>query len=153
MKKQAVAIALVVITGAVLIGFLDARAQSSDIKAQADELDTGMGWNVYFYVTKPVNSFEEVVPVLPAHMEFIHEIEGADVMVMGGQTTKQGDDFAGGNGLVVIRANSFEEAKEIADADPMHKTGVREYELYQWAINEGELTIRLNMSDQSFVIR
>ncbi|MEO1027541.1 MAG: YciI family protein [Pseudomonadota bacterium] len=129
------------------------NASSPDTLAEADALDTGMGAELYFYVTRPTGSFEEVVEILPAHMDFIHTIENAGVMVMGGQTTIEGSADAGGYGLVVIRAGSFEEARDIAESDPMHLTGVREFELYRWNINEGFTTIELRFSDQSFVIK
>ena len=60
---------------------------------------------------------------------------------------------AGGYGLVVIRASSFEEARKIAESDPMHTTGVRDFQLFRWNINEGFTTIELRFSDQSFVIK
>ena len=129
------------------------QASSPDTLAEADALDTGMGAELYFYVTRPTGSFEEVVEILPAHMDFIHTIENAGVMVMGGQTTIEGSADAGGYGLVVIRADSFEEARDIAESDPMHLTGVRDFELYRWNINEGFTTIELRFSDQSFVIK
>ena len=44
---------------------------------------------------------------------------------------------------------SFEEAAELADADPLHKAGVRTYTLQKWRINEGSITITVNYSDQS----
>jgi len=129
------------------------NASSPDTLAEADTLDTGMGAELYFYVTRPTGSFEDVVEVLPAHMDFIHGIEDSGVMVMGGQTTIEGAADAGGYGLVVIRASSFEEAREIAESDPMHTTGVRDFELFLWNINEGFTTIELRFSDQSFVIK
>lgn len=129
------------------------QAQSNpDTLKRADTLDTGMGAELYFYVTRPRRSFEEVVETLPAHMDFIHTIEDGGIMVMGGQTTAEGDADAGGSGLVVIRASSFEEARKIAERDPMHASGVRDFQLYKWNINEGMTTIKLKFSDQSFVI-
>lgn len=129
------------------------EASSPDTLTEADALDTGMGAELYFYVTRPTGSFEDVVEVLPAHMDFIHGIEESGVMVMGGQTTIEGAADAGGYGLVVIRASSFEEARAVAESDPMHTTGVRDFELFRWNINEGFTTIELRFSDQSFVIK
>ena len=129
------------------------EASSPDTLAEADALDTGMGAELFFYVTRPTGSFEDVVEILPAHMDFIHGIEDSGVMVMGGQTTFEAAADAGGYGLVVIRASSFEEAREIAESDPMHTTGVRDFELFRWNINEGFTTIELRFSDQSFVIK
>ena len=53
-------------------------------------------------------------------------------------------------GLIIIRASSNEEARQIADRDPMHAAGVRTYTLYQWSMNEGRLTITLDFSDRSY---
>lgn len=128
-----------------------AFAQDS-VMEEADKLDTGMGAELYFYVTRPKKSFEEVVKMLPAHMDFIHTIEDGGIMVMGGQTTIEGADDAGGYGLVVIRAKSFEEARKIAERDPMHTSGTRTFELFKWNINEGMVNIKLKFSDQSFVL-
>ena len=124
----------------------------SDLLATADEMDTGMGAELYFYITLPEVPFEEIVEVLPAHMDFVHTIEDGGIMVMGGQITPEGLADAGGRGLIVIRAASFEEARAIADRDPMHSSGVRRYELYKWNVNEGVTNITLKFSDQSFVI-
>lgn len=124
----------------------------SELLATADELDTGMGAELYFYITLPEVPFEQIVDVLPAHMDFVHTIEDGGIMVMGGQITPDGLADAGGRGLIVIRAGSFEEARAIADRDPMHVSGVRSYQLYKWNVNEGVTNITLKFSDQSFVI-
>lgn len=133
-----------------LYGF--AQASDEDTIARAQALDTGMGAELYFYITRPTGSFEDVVEILPQHMDFVHTIEDGGIMVMGGQITPDGADDAGGLGVIVIRANSFEEARAIADRDPAHASGARDYELFKWNINEGATTIRLKFSDQSFVL-
>jgi uncharacterized protein len=53
-------------------------------------------------------------------------------------------------GLIIIRAKDEAEARRIADSDPMHSEGVRQYELYQWSMNEGRLSITLDFSDQTY---
>lgn len=52
-------------------------------------------------------------------------------------------------GLIIIRAESFEEARRIADSDPMHANGLRTYTLRRWSLNEGTVNIQVNFSDQS----
>ncbi|MEM8926666.1 MAG: YciI family protein [Bacteroidota bacterium] len=133
------------------MAMLALQAQDETL-AEAEKLNTGMNKEVYLYVTEPVVSFEEVAKILPDHMDFVHKIENQGTMIMGGQTTIEGASDAGGYGAIMIRANSFEEARRIADQDPMHKTGVRKYTLYKWNINEGELNVRLKLSNASFVI-
>jgi hypothetical protein len=51
-----------------------------------------------------------------------------------------------------LRAHSFEEARAIADADPLHKAGLRSYTLMSWTVNEGSYAVRVNYSDQSITI-
>lgn len=133
------------------LGNMMVNAQD-DVLSEAEKLNTGMNKEVYLYVTEPIVSFAEVAKILPDHMDFVHKIESQGTMIMGGQTTIEGASDAGGYGAIMIRANSFEEARRIADQDPMHKTGVRKYTLYKWNINEGELNVRLKLSDASFKI-
>jgi hypothetical protein len=52
--------------------------------------------------------------------------------------------------LIIIRAQDETEARRITDADPMHASGARTYELYAWSLNEGRIDIKLNFSDQTF---
>ena len=49
----------------------------------------------------------------------------------------------------VKQPGSFEEADEIAAADPMHSSGMREYTLERWHMNEGTLTFQVTFSDQA----
>jgi hypothetical protein len=53
-------------------------------------------------------------------------------------------------GLIIIRASNSDEARRIADRDPMHAAGVRTYTLYQWSMNEGRLSITLDFPDRSY---
>ncbi len=47
-------------------------------------------------------------------------------------------------GLIIIRADSFKDAKMIADSDPMHANGLRTYTIRRWGLNEGTVNIRVN---------
>ena len=38
--------------------------------------------------------------------------------------------------MVIIRAGSLAEAKEIAASDPMHASGARSYTVRPWLVNE-----------------
>ena len=52
--------------------------------------------------------------------------------------------------MIIIRARDEAEARRIADSDPTHSSGVRQYELYSWSLNEGRINVTLDFSDQSF---
>ena len=66
-----------------------------------------------------------------------------------GPATRPGEAQAA-FGLIIIRARDEAEARRIADADPMHSSGARKYELYSWSLNEGRINVTLNFSNQSF---
>ena len=55
--------------------------------------------------------------------------------------------------MIIVRASSFEEANEIAKNDPMHTSGVREYDIWKWSLNEGSFSVTINYSDQSASIK
>ncbi|MFP3906905.1 MAG: YciI family protein [Acidimicrobiales bacterium] len=79
---------------------------------------------------------EAVMQHLPEHLAYWDEMEQRKAMFVAGPLipADQSDDFSG-EGIVVISAPSYQEAKEIADEDPMHKAGVREFELRPWLLN------------------
>lgn len=49
--------------------------------------------------------------------------------------------------MVIIRAGSLAEAKEIAASDPMHKSNARSFTVRPWLMNEGTVTVKLTYSD------
>jgi hypothetical protein len=55
-------------------------------------------------------------------------------------------------GLIVIRANSPEEARKIADMDPVYIHKVRTFKLYRWMLNEGQISLKLNLSEQKILL-
>ena len=53
----------------------------------------------------------------------------------------------GGMGIV-YRAKDIAEARQIADADPMHRDGVRSYKIIPWLMNEGSFTLTVKIAAQ-----
>ena len=104
---------------------------------------------LWVVMTKAVAPLEEVRRHLKAHLEHQIMLEKSGIMYGAGPATRPGDTAAS-FGLIIIRAKDEAEARRIADADPMHASGVRKYELYSWSLNEGRIGITLNFSDQSF---
>lgn len=50
--------------------------------------------------------------------------------------------------LIIIRAAGADEARRTADSDPMHQAGARTYTLHEWTLNEGRITVSIDLSDQ-----
>jgi hypothetical protein len=52
-------------------------------------------------------------------------------------------------GMLVFRADSLEQARELAANDPMHTSGAREFEIRRWMINEGGFQLEVKLSAQA----
>jgi uncharacterized protein len=59
-----------------------------------------------YVVTSIAKSLDAVKQNLPEHRTYLRKLENGD-------------------GMLIYRANSVEEAQQLAEADPMHKNGTR----------------------------
>ncbi|GED67605.1 hypothetical protein BRE01_13070 [Brevibacillus reuszeri] len=65
--------------------------------------------------------------VRPAHLEYVNDLyKQGKVLMAGPFTDKQG-------GLVIYKAESQEEARKLAEADPVIVEGARTLELREWS--------------------
>jgi len=62
----------------------------------------------------------------PQHMDFLVQKEKEGKIFARGRFTE------GKGGLVIYIAESFEEAKKLAESDPLVASGARSLELYEW---------------------
>jgi uncharacterized protein YciI len=104
---------------------------------------------LWVVITRAVKPLEEVRQHLKAHLEHQIRLEKDGIMYGAGPATAPGEAKAA-FGLIIIRARDEAEARRIADSDPMHSSGVRQYELYSWSLNEGRINVTLDFSDQTF---
>ena len=109
-----------------------------------------LGKNLYVVVTTPTAARDKLEPLIPAHLANQVRLEKEGIMFAAGPLTQ--DDGTRYGGMFVLRASSFAEARAIADADPLHKAGLRKYTLMRWTVNEGSYGVRVNYSDQSVTI-
>jgi uncharacterized protein YciI len=104
---------------------------------------------LWVVMSRAVKPLDEVAKHRRAHLEYQIRLERDGIMYGAGPAMRPGETQPA-FGLIVIRAKDEAEARRIADADPMHATGMREYELYSWSLNEGRINVTLNFSDQTF---
>ena len=108
-----------------------------------------LGKKLWVIMTKRVVPLEEVQKHTKAHLLHQIKLEKDGIMYGAGPAVAPGASEAS-FGLIVIRAKDEAEARRIADSDPMHREGVRKYELYQWTMNEGRLNISIDFSDRTY---
>ena len=94
---------------------------------------------------------DEMMKVLPAHLDYQIKIEKNGTLFGAGPVDGENGNRVGG--MIVYRAASFEEARAIADADPMHAQGMRTYTINKWTLNEGGFTLSFTYSDRSSEIK
>jgi uncharacterized protein YciI len=120
--------------------------QNSEIDALHERMLRKQLWVI---MTERVATPEEMNKHLKAHLEHQISLEKQGIMYGAGPATVPGDK-APAFGLIIIRAKDADEARQIADRDPMHVAGVRTYKLYQWSMNEGRINITLDFSDRTY---
>ena len=107
---------------------------------------------LYAIFTTPTGGIERILEGLAEHLAFQMQLEGEGVMYAAGPMWSDDERHWDGDGLVVVRAGSRDEAIAIAERDPMHRSGARKFTVRPWMINEGTMTVRLDMSSQSFTV-
>ena len=104
---------------------------------------------LYVVVSSPAKSPEELIKNLPAHLAYQAEQEQSGNLALAGPLSDPTGELIQGEGMIIYRADSLEAAKAIADNDPMHKTGTRDYTIRRWLVNEGSFQLDIKLSAQS----
>jgi hypothetical protein len=128
-------------------------SQTSQIQTWRQRVDNaraeGLAAREYFIVfTEPAKGREAVQRHLMIHLEYQRELEKRGVMVAAGPLSDEKGEEWTGKGMIILRAASIAEAKAIADADPMHRDGVRTYKVIPWLMNEGSFTLSIKLAAQ-----
>ena len=116
-----------------------------------DQLTSAMLRKEFYVVTTTPARSPEIAKLLPDHLDYQVRLEREGKLFGAGPFYEEGDDVPSG-GMIILRAKSAAEAREIADADPFHKAGLRTYTLRKWMMNEGSMTLTVRYSDQSVVV-
>jgi uncharacterized protein YciI len=121
-----------------------------DYEAVARSMTSRMlGMKLWVITTTAVAERDKIAPLLQAHLEHQVRLEKQGIMFGAGPLSNP-DGSRANIGLIIIRAANAEEARRIADSDPMHQAGVRAYTLHEWTLNEGRLTVSIDFSDQRY---
>lgn len=107
---------------------------------------------LYAIFTTPADGLGPVFANLEEHLKFQVQIEREGIMYAAGPMWTDDEQSWEGEGMVVVRAASRDEAITIAERDPMHRSGARTFKVRPWLINEGTVTVRLDYSSQTFTI-
>ena len=123
----------------------------TDYKAEAKSRGA-LAFEVYVAVSTPVAPPEKVKEALPDHLAYLRGLEANGSLMLAGPMSDETGAEMQGMGMLVLRAQSLEEARALAEGDPMHKTGARSFVLRRWLINEGSISVSTGLSSQSVAL-
>ena len=119
----------------------------SEYKQAAQERGS-LALELFVAISTPVKSADQLKSQLPAHLDYQAKLEQSGALAFAGPLSDDTGEQMQGTGMIVYRAQTLDAARALADADPMHHSGTREYTLRRWLVNEGSLTLDIKLSAQ-----
>jgi len=120
----------------------------NDYKKAAKERGS-LAHELFVVVSTPIKPPEDVKAILPEHLAYQQTLENSGVLVFAGPLSDETGEQMEGMGMIIYRAPSLDEARQYADSDPMHARNMRSYSLRRWLINEGNLQLNIQLSQQT----
>ena len=117
----------------------------------ADQLTAMMLRHELFVVTTRPARGPGIQALLPEHLEYQIRLEREGHLFGAGPIYDEGADLPSA-GMIVLRAKDMAAARALADADPFHQKGLRQYTIQRWLLNEGAMTVTIRYSDRTAVI-
>ncbi|MEM5544949.1 YciI family protein [Sulfitobacter sp. AS92] len=99
--------------------------------------------------SKPAGDMDLVKSTLPDHLAYQKKLESEGALFLAGPVSDETGEQMEAEGMIIYRADSLDAARALADADPMHRSGARSYDIRRWLINEGSLNLKTSLSSQS----
>lgn len=101
---------------------------------------------LYVVNTIPAGPDVDLPGTLPDHLAYQAKLEQEGKLAFAGPVSDPSGKNLNGEGMIIYRANTLEEAHVLAEQDPMHKNGVRTFTIRRWLINEGSFTLSVGLS-------
>ena len=101
---------------------------------------------LYVVFTSPTQGMGPVMENIEEHLKFQVKLEQDGIMLGAGPFWADDEHTWNGEGMVIIRADSLDHARQIAESDPMHASGARDFKIRPWLLNEGRITVQVDFS-------
>jgi uncharacterized protein len=95
---------------------------------------------------------EELPAQVPAHLEYLAGLEKRGALFMSGPFLDASGD-PGPSGMLIVRAESAEEAADLAAGDPFHRSGARTFRVEEWQVHQGRIDLAIDLSDRTYLLR
>lgn len=120
----------------------------NDYKAEARSRGA-LALELFVVQSIPAKQPEHVKAALPDHLEYQANLERQGSLAFAGPMSDETGEHMQGVGMIVYRAEDLDEAKKLAEADPMHACGARRFTVRKWLINEGSFSVSVGLSTGS----
>ncbi len=117
----------------------------TEYKSQAKERGA-LALELFVVQSTPDGDPEAVKAALPDHLAYQRSLEEDGRLVLAGPVSDESGENMNGVGMIIYRAKSQEDAQQIAESDPMHRSGARKFILRKWLVNEGSLNVSVGLS-------
>ncbi|MCP5115020.1 MAG: hypothetical protein GY953_29675 [bacterium] len=95
----------------------------------------------------------KVAAALAEHLASVRKLEKDGVLFMAGPLRDaRNPERWDGSGMIILRANSIEEARAIFDRNPIVKAGLRTVEVSGWMLNEGSFQTTIRFSEAKVTV-
>jgi uncharacterized protein YciI len=101
---------------------------------------------LYVIQTTPTGDLDALKQHLGEHLAYQKDLEARGITFAAGPFANDDETAWSGEGMIIVRAASVAEATAIAQADPMHRSGVRRFRVRPWLLNEGSYTLTVRYS-------
>ena len=112
-----------------------------------------LAFELFVAISMPQKAPEDIKSVLPDHLAYIQSLETSGQLVLAGPLSNETGEEMEGAGMLILRATSMDEARNLAQNDPMHSTGARTFTLRRWLVNEGNLSLSVGLSTGTVELR
>ena len=123
----------------------------NDYKAMAKSRGA-LALELYVVESTPQKSPQDVKDSLPSHLAYQRDLEKRSILVLAGPLSDPTGETMVGAGLIIYRAGSMDDARQLAKDDPMHQSGARSFTLRKWLVNEGSLSLNVGLSTGTVVL-
>ena len=106
---------------------------------------------LYVVFSKGKASPDQLKQHLPDHLTYMIGLEKEGVLFASGPLAEE-DGIPRGDGMTILRTASAAEARAVAERDPFYVNGLRTFEVREWTLMEGALTLRVTFSDQTIAL-
>ena len=108
-----------------------------------------MAKELFVVHSEPIVDAEEMGALMGEHLSYQKKLEAEGKLFAAGPLGDEDGAVWSREGLIILCAESLEEARALAEGDPMHAQGKKKFSVRPWLMNEGSLRIEIRMSEKS----